>query len=295
MNLDRFLREHRLPDSFGATATEHYVPIAQWLEERIAQSGASTCVLGINGAQGTGKSTLSRFLHEYLESEHGRRVAELSIDDIYLTRADRQRLSEAVHPLLATRGVPGTHDVELGLAVIDGLVSLRRGEELALPRFDKAIDDRVPGDTWPVVEGPVDLVIFEGWCVGSEAGAAAELAEPINALEETEDADGTWRRYVNAQLYSTYPALFDRIDALVFLAAPDFDAVYRWRLEQEQKLALAANARGTQIMDEAGVARFIQHYERITRRNLERLPFRADVVLTLARDHTVTGRTGVTV
>ena len=287
MKLDDFLRRHRLPDAFAATAREYFVPLADRLRDRIALRGERAMVLGISGAQGTGKSTLANFIREYLESEQGLRVAELSIDDFYLRRAERARLAATVHPLLATRGVPGTHDVALALSVLDGLASLRPGQRLAVPRFDKSADDRAPRDMWTIVDGPLDLVVLEGWCVGSEAVAAAELAQPINALERDEDADGTWRRYVNAQLATAYPPLFARLDALVFLAAPDFDAVYRWRLEQERKLGVPGVADGRHVMDDAGVARFIQHYERITRQNLERLPSRADVVLTLAPDHTV--------
>lgn len=288
MNLDEFLERHRLPSRFRATVGEYYIPVARWVDERVGTAGERAFVLGINGAQGTGKSTLAHFLGDYLRDECGRGVAGLSIDDIYLTRAEREQLGQAVHPLFVTRGVPGTHDVQLGMWVIERLATLGPGERVAVPRFDKAVDDRKAEDEWPVVEGPIDVVIFEGWCLGSVAAGAAELAEPINALEAEEDPDGTWRRYVNAQLEAVYPALFDELDALVFLAAPDFDAVYRWRLEQERKLAAIAGADATHVMDEAGVARFIQHYERITRRNLDDLPTRADAVLSLGRDHAVT-------
>ena len=288
MNVDAFLREHRLPDAFAGMAERYYVPLARWTERRRAARPGRTFVLGINGAQGTGKSTLSRFLRAYLESEHALRVAELSIDDIYLTRAEREALAGAVHPLLLTRGVPGTHDVPLGADVIDGLCRLGGGEHLALPRFDKSVDDRRPRESWPAVEGPVDVVVFEGWCVGSGPAPERDLADPVNELEANEDPDGTWRRYANGQLASVYPGLFGRIDALVFLRAPGFDAIRRWRREQERKLAATAGAAGSRVMGEPELERFMQHYERITRRNLETLPARADAVLSLGEDHAVT-------
>jgi D-glycerate 3-kinase len=291
LNLDDFLARHRLPGSFARLADEFYVPLARWLHERIKNAGSGTFVLGVNGAQGTGKTTLSNFLSEFMRHDYKMSVAELSIDDIYLTRAERIDLAERVHPLLATRGVPGTHDVALGKAVIDRLCALSAGETMSLPRFDKSVDDRHPASAWPEVTGPVDLVVFEGWCVGSTALPAADLAEPVNRLEAEEDSDCAWRSYVNDQLATTYRELFDKTDALVFMEAPGFDAIYRWRLDQERKLAESVGADGTHVMDEASLKRFLQYYERITRHNLVALRPHADVVLALNEDHAVTSAT----
>ena len=71
----------------------------------------------------------------------------------------------------------------------------------------------------------------------------------------------------------------------MFLGAPSFEAVFRWRLEQEQKLAETSS--GAAIMTAEEVARFIRFYERLTRHNLRTLPQRADVVLTLDENHAV--------
>ena len=291
LNLDEFLARHRLPSSFANVVDEFYVPLARWLCARMTESGPGTFVLGINGAQGTGKTTLSNFLSEFLRHDYDMSVAELSIDDIYLTRAERTDLAEHVHPLLSTRGVPGTHDVALGRAVIDKLCALGAGETMSLPRFDKSVDDRHPTSAWPEVTGPIDLIVFEGWCVCSTAVPGGELAEPVNRLVAEEDIDGAWRSYVNDQLVTVYRELFSKIDALVFLEAPDFDAIYRWRLEQERKLSASVGGDGTHVMGEAGLKRFLQHYERITRHNLVSLRARADVVLALNEDHAVTDAT----
>ena len=287
MHIEAFIERHRLSPDFRQTARDIYIPLARWVDEAIEQHSRGAFVLGINGAQGTGKSTLSGFLAEYLAAGFGRSTAVLSLDDLYLTRAERQALARTVHPLLATRGVPGTHDVGLGIHVLDALRALGAGEQLALPRFDKGVDDRRPVADWPIVAGPLDLVIFEGWCVCSEAAPEADLDEPVNALEAGQDADGAWRRYVNGQLAKTYPALFSRIDALVFLAAPGFEAIRRWRLDQETKLIEAQGERDSLAMSEAGVLHFIEHFERITRRDLEYMPSRADVVLQLDDEHNV--------
>lgn len=291
MNLDEFIRRERLPAEFATTAADFYLPLAAWLETRVAAASDNAFVLGINGAQGTGKSTLADFLAECLRADYGRRVATLSIDDLYLTRPERQALAGAVHPLLGTRGVPGTHDVGLGIRVIEQLAALGPHETLAIPRFDKARDDRAPESTWPVIGGPVDLVVFEGWCVGSPPEAEAALAEPVNELERYDDPDGRWRRYVNEQLKNAYPPLFALLDSLVFLRAPDFSAIRAWRLEQEHKLRVSAATTASRVMSDAEVIRFIEFFERITRHNLEMLPAIADVVLRLGADHRVIGST----
>lgn len=233
-------------------------------------------VIGICGAQGSGKSTLAREVEARCGVE-GLASAVLSLDDLYLTRAERQELARTIHPLLATRGVPGTHDIALGLDVLDGLEG---GGPVALPRFDKARDDRVPERDWTVVAPGCDVLVLEGWCLGAFPQMPRELAEPVNALEANEDADGRWRGWVNDMLGDSYQRLFARIDRLVLLAAPDFEVVHAWRSEQERDLAAHAG-RGGKVMDEAEIARFIAHYERITRAILAEMPARADLVIQL--------------
>jgi D-glycerate 3-kinase len=285
VNLDTFIERKTLPAGFSESAERCYLPYAEWLNARMAEKGRETYILGINGAQGTGKSTLAQLISEYLTIEHGRKVVILSIDDIYLTRAERQSLSQSVHPLLNTRGVPGTHDVALGIAVIEQLRSLQQGETFMLPAFDKSRDDRYPQSEWTAVTGSVDLVIFEGWCVASQAISDTELLEPINTLEASADAKGRWRTYVNDKLRTDYVPLFAALDGLLFLQVPDFDAVYRWRLEQEHKLRLSAKQGADAIMSDQQVADFIQLFERITRNNLAVLPSIANAVIELGDDH----------
>ena len=282
-DLDRFIAEHRLPDAFRNSATRCFEPLAAWLRRRL--TNGTPFLLGINGAQGTGKSTLASYLALTL-GESGRcNVAILSIDDFYLTKAERLQLSKTVHPLLATRGAPGTHDIPMLSDCLSLLRNLETGQRCRLPRFDKAADDRADAASWPTVRGPVDLVILEGWCVGSAAEAEAGLEKPVNALEAMKDADGRWRHYVNERLATDYAEVFDGLDALVFLQAPGFDAILRWRVEQEQKLAAAAGASAAGIMDPDQVAGFIQYFERITRKNLDVIRSSADIVLELDEYH----------
>ncbi|MBW2214208.1 MAG: kinase [Deltaproteobacteria bacterium] len=218
-----------------------------------------TVVLGLNGAQGTGKSTLARLLQQLLERIHGLRAAIVSLDDIYLSGADRLQRANTIHPLLATRGVPGTHDVDLGIRV---LRCLREGRPIALPRFDKAKDERHPAAEWPLWEGRCDVVLFEGWCVGARPQRSDELEAPVNGL---------------------YQALFAELDLLVMLRPPDFDRVYAWREEQEARLR--ATSSGPEVMSPSAVRRFVMHFERLTLFMWEEMPGRADAIVYLGENH----------
>jgi D-glycerate 3-kinase len=243
-------------------------------------------ILGINGAQGTGKSTLADFLALVTSETYDWNVASLSLDDFYLTRAARMQLAETSHPLFAIRGVPGTHDVELLAQCLRSLLQLSDGETYAPPRFDKSIDDRAP-PPWPEAIGPVDLIILEGWCVGSTPQTEVELAEPVNVLEREGDPDGRWRTSVNSCLRKDYAKIFGMLDALVFLKAPSFEAVYDWRLEQEKKLAEKVGTDAPGLMNAQQIRDFIAYYERITRHNLDTLDEQADVVFELGDDHAI--------
>lgn len=237
------------------------------------RAGARTpFVLGICGAQGSGKSTIAALLAARMRAR-GRNVAVLSLDDLYLDGAERQRLAETVHALLRTRGVPGTHDAARGLAVIE---ALGRAGTVTLPRFDKARDEPGPGERH---QAPADVVILEGWCVG--ARPEADMTEPVNTLERDCDPDGMWRRYVNDRLAGTYRALFERIDFLALLAAPGFDVVAGWRTEQER------NAGGP--MTDAAIGDFVEHYRRLTQHILRHGDSWADLVIRLDAERRVIG------
>ena len=283
-SLATFLDEHRLPETYAATALEYFLPLADWLYRR---RGDKHCLLlGINGAQGTGKSTLADFLALAGKELYDWNVVAVSLDDFYLTRAERRVLAAQRHPLFLTRGVPGTHDTQLLKTSLLALQDLGEGATYTLPRFDKSVDDRA-GPPWPVVTGPVDMIVFEGWCVGTPPQATAELTRPVNALERERDPDGGWRGAVNAHLESDYAEIFGLLDALVFLRAPSFDAIFEWRLEQERKTADKPGAGGAGLMNADQLRRFIDFFERLTRHNLQVLDDRADVVISLDSEHAV--------
>jgi D-glycerate 3-kinase len=236
--------------------------VAAMLDDALAHGGR---IHGITGLQGTGKSTLAAQMAA-LAGERGLRAAVLSIDDVYLRRAQRQALARDVHPLLATRGPPGTHDLALACETLD---ALRDGRATVLPRFDKLADDRLARIDWPQVEH-ADLVLFEGWFLRTPPQDDEALVAPLNALEREEDSDGTWRRYCNDTLGRDYPALWKRIDQLLLLQGPGFDIVPAWRWQQEQQLQ--ANHPRRMAMTHAQVERFVQFFERTSRQAMRTLP-----------------------
>ncbi|WP_235188589.1 hypothetical protein [Catenovulum agarivorans] len=275
-NVQSLINEHKLPQTFIETVETWYWPIAKKLAQLKAAKG-KTFYLAINGSQGSGKSTMAAFLQCILQQQFSMKVANLSIDDFYLTRKERQHLAKHIHPLLATRGVPGTHDINLALDTLKKLGE--RHNSVPLVRFNKAYDDRAEADLWDQMSSPADIVILEGWCMGIKAQDSADLYTPINQLEQEEDCNGRWRNYVNEQLAVHYQDLFSLFDQLIMLKAPSFECVYRWRQNQEDKLRAKQSTRFT--MTEAELKRFIQHYQRLTEHALATLPEHAQLVIHL--------------
>ena len=284
MDIHGFLTTHQLPSSYAETAQKWFTPLCEQLLKH--QEGATKpFIVGINGSQGSGKSTLTSFIEYYLSSVHGKQVVSLSIDDFYFDQSQRNALAIKVHPLLATRGVPGTHNIPLAL---DTLRNLDSGSRTLLPRFDKATDNPFPTEQWPVIASSPDFIILEGWCVGATPQSQSELKPPINHLEEVEDPLGIWRSFVNTELAGDYQTLFAKIDYRIMLKAPSFDCVYQWRLEQEHKLAKKAAKNSTGVMSDEEVANFVQHYQRITEHALCHLPEKCDTVFYLDETRTIT-------
>jgi D-glycerate 3-kinase len=200
-------------------------------------------------------------------------------------------LAVDVHPLLKTRGVPGTHDVPLALKTLEHLL---KSEPVELPQFNKAKDDCVPTEDWPVQATPVDIILLEGWCVGATPQDVELLALPINSLESNDDSQGIWRQYVNQCLGDSYQQWFAMIDYLIMLKVPNIESVYQWRGLQEEKLKENNQSKDTtQIISAEKIKRFVQHFERLTLHQLQEMPARADVVFYLNKEHGVESAEGL--
>lgn len=241
------------------------------LEQALASPGRPP-VFAISGLQGTGKSTLAEQVVQ-AGRHRGLHVVAMSIDDFYLTRRERLALARQVHPLLATRGPPGTHDVALACRSIDALRRLRAGGVVRLPRFDKIGDRRLPPSRWQTVKTKPDVIVFEGWFLKVPAESASALRRPLNALERDEDPDGVWRQYCNRAL-AGYAPLWRRFGRLLFLQGPGFAVVPDWRWQQEQ--TLQAKSPWRRAMRRAEVDRFVLFFERVSRQALRTLPAIAD-------------------
>ena len=151
----------------NAAAEHAYRHILQQLD-RASLGLPYPAVIGISGAQGSGKSTLAAELVAQLQ-QRGVKAAAVSLDDYYLSQAQRQHLANQVHPLLKQRGVPGTHNIQQAIRDAKAVLA---GQRVALPQFDKASDE--PGIA--LAPQQLDILLVEGWCLGVAAQTAAELA-----------------------------------------------------------------------------------------------------------------------
>ena len=232
-------------------------------------------IIAISGSQGSGKSTLAGIVCDTLQSR-ARNAVVCSLDDFYLTHEARQALGREVHPLLQTRGVPGTHDWQWLERVLQSVQG--HGGPLQLPRFDKGLDDRVSS-----IEATPELLILEGWCVGVTPQPEQALVLACNRLEADEDSRGVWRSWVNSQIAQHYLSLWTHVDLWVHLRVPGFDQVIKWRAQQESQIA------AEQRMDSIEIARFIQHYERLTRWMWQQPAMGPGLLIELDEEHNVVG------
>lgn len=214
-------------------------------------------LIGVAGPQGSGKTTLARAVAARLNG------ASFSMDDVYLRKAERAALAARVHPLFAVRGPPGTHDLDLADRTVAALRAAGPDSVTPLPAFDKLADDRTPTEAWPVFRGRPGAILVDGWCLGATRQAPADLVRPVNALEREEDPNAVWRSYADEALAGRYQAFFRGFDAIVFLAAPSFSCVLDWRCEQEAGL-MGVAPHDLPAARRTALARFVQHFERIT-------------------------------
>ena len=291
--INDFVSTELLPDTYAEDALKFFLPLLKNIEKLLKQKKLESRnfvfdfpILGIQGGQGTGKSTVAALLTLLLRSK-GIRVAQLSLDDFYLSKTDRLDLAKNVHPLLSSRGVPGTHNTQLMGETLNRLQQLEMGENLVLPSFDKSKDDLSEQPFLPEVEGPIDLIILEGWFVGLTPESESALQAPINDLEANEDPDCSWRIYVNQKLATEYQELFQHISLLVTLQAPDFKQIIHWRTLQEDKLKARSAENTDGIMDLLELKRFVQHFERLTRHGLATMPSTADITYQLDSNHRI--------
>ena len=184
-----FLRKEKIFDKSTADKITNlkktYIPISFWIENKYKKKG-KTLFLGFSGGQGSGKTTVAKILKIILKKFFKRKIHVSSIDDFYKTLKDRNKMSYTIHPLFKTRGVPGTHDINL-IKKFFYFIKKKKFKKTKLPKFDKSIDDRLKKKYWFNIKERPEIVILEGWCVGARPQSNSLIKKPINILEKYED------------------------------------------------------------------------------------------------------------
>ena len=267
-------------DKIGKLNT-FYLPLSRWLYS-IYVKDKKTKIVGLSGGQGAGKSTITAILKFILQKEYGLKICIFSIDDFYKTKNERIKMSKQVHHLFLTRGVPGTHDVNLLNKTLKEL-KRKKFKRVLIPKFDKSIDDRSKMNKWQKVENRPHIIIFEGWCVGAKHQKNIDLVKPLNKVERMHDPKCKWRKAVNNSLKNQYKKIFKKVDKMIYLKAPNFDYILKWRWLQEQKMKLTSKNKRT--MSKQQVREFIMFYERITRQMMIDFPKISDLTVFLDKKH----------
>ena len=263
---------------------DYLIPVSFWISEKCK---SKPYYIGLAGGQGTGKTTISSILKIILINYFKLNVFKISIDDFYKTRKDRINLSKRIHPMLLTRGVPGTHDIKMMLEFFKNSKK-KKFKKMKLPLFDKSIDDRLPKKKWYEIKKRPDVIILEGWCVGAKAQTNQEIKKSMNSMEKTMDKQLKWRKFVNYNLQTSYKKLFKQLDTLLYLKASNFNQLRKWRLKQEKKLKIQSkNKKNLKIMDEKDVISFMQTYQRITENMFKKVPKYASIVMNLNSSHQI--------
>ena len=263
------------------------IPICFWVANKTKIK--KPYFVGLAGGQGTGKTTISSIIKIILEKYFKLKVFKISIDDFYKTRKERLNLSKRIHPMLMTRGVPGTHDINMMLNFFKKAKS-KNFKKMKLPNFNKAADDRFIKKHWYRIDQKPDVIIFEGWCVGAKAELVKTLKKSINSMEKINDKKLIWRKYVNQQLRTKYKDLYSQLNCMVYLKAKNFNMLQKWRLKQEHKLWLKtkkSSSHKIKIMSKGDVLNFMQTYQRITENMFKKMPKYASIVLNLNNNHQI--------
>ena len=234
----------------------------------------------ISGSQGIGKSTLVLILKSVIENIYNKKVMSLSIDDYYLSKKKRLQLSNKIHPLLQTRGVPGTHDLDKLRGHINQFN--KKKFPINIPIFDKLSDD-IAKKTNTIKKA--DILLLEGWCCGCLPVGNKYLSKNINKLETDLDKNNIWRNFYNDKLQNDYKKIFKLFDLKIYMQPPSFKYVYKWRADQERRnLSKSVNKK---YMNKKQLDEFIQHYEKITKWMMKTMPTEADMLIKVNKNQMI--------
>ncbi|CAH8258794.1 unnamed protein product [Arabidopsis lyrata] len=253
------LNELKLTIPQKARLYHYYIPVFIWCEDQIALHNSKfkdgddvpPLVIGFSAPQGCGKTTLV-FALDYLFKTTKMKSATISIDDFYLTAQGQAELREKNpgNALLEYRGNSGSHDLQLSVETLEALTKLtKEGIKMKVPRYDKSAysgrGDRADSSTWPEVEGPLTVILFEGWMLGFKP-LPTDVVKAVDPQLEI----------VNKNLEAYYDAWDKYIDAWVVIKIQDPSYVYRWRLQAE----IAMRQAGKAGMSDEEVNDFVSRY-----------------------------------
>ena len=232
----------------------------------------------IAGSQGSGKSTLSLIIKKYFQKFYSKNVVILSIDDFYLSSYQRKKLAKKFKTnLFETRGVPGTHNFKLLYETIDQLI----GKKFPVysPTFDKVTDNT---KKYKRKISRADLIILEGWCVGSKTIDTKYLNQNINELEKNKDQNLIWRTAYNNFL-DDYQKIFNKFNYYVFIKLPNWENVINWKYKQE--LALRSLSNDNKLKKK--LYKFIQYYEKLSKWMSMTTPSYCNVLISLDKNQSI--------
>ena len=255
---------------------EYLIPIFEYIDNSKKKKFL------ISGSQGIGKSTLVSILKKNLKIFYQKKILVLSLDDYYLKKNQRLNLSKNKHPLLLTRGVPGTHDIK---KLIKDVNSFDKSKyPINVPIFDKLTDDRLVKTQ--KISSHQNILILEGWCCGCPPISKNFLYKNMNQLERERYVKKIWRDYFNRELKNNYYQLFKKFEKIIYLEPPSFSFILNWRLKQEKMLARGKSSRFS--MNKKEIIEFISYYEKITKWMMKMLPGKANVCLNIDKSQKIT-------
>ena len=231
--------------------------------------------LMIAGSQGSGKSTLSLQIKKYFKKFFFKNVVILSIDDFYLSSYQRKQLAKKFKTnLFETRGVPSTHNLKLLNETVDKLKENKF--PVYVPIFDKVTDNM---KKYKRKINKVDLIILEGWCVGSKPIDREYLKKNINSLEKINDPNMIWRMAYNNALFE-YQKLFKKFNNYIFIKLPNWQFVIDWKYKQELGLRLLRSDNNLKKK----LYLFIQYYEKLSKWMSLTCPDFCNILITLDKN-----------
>ncbi|XP_066363640.1 D-glycerate 3-kinase, chloroplastic-like [Miscanthus floridulus] len=253
------LNELQLSEAEKTRIYHFYIPVFLWCEDQVMEHRAKyndgddipPLVIGVSAPQGSGKTTLV-FALDYLFRVAGRNSVTLSIDDLYLTAKEQNELRDRNpgNALLELRGNAGSHDLQFSVETLESLIKLtKEGMKMKVPRYDKSTfggrGDRADPSVWPEVEGPLEVVLFEGWMLGFKPLPNEEVKKVDPQLE-----------VVNKNLEAYYGAWDRFIQSWIVIKIREPSCVCQWRLQAE----VAMRADGKPGMSDEEVMDFVSRY-----------------------------------